>query len=259
MNLTTLRYEVRNHVAYVTFSNPDKLNSITEERLNDLNAVMDSVESDATIRALTITGEGRAFCVGDDLDLLKHMFADLDYFEGFLRRFGAVLSRLEQLEVPVIAAINGLARAGGFEISLSCDLVLIADDAKYGDVHLTFSVLPGGGASQRLPRRIGEQRAKELIWSGKWLNGPEAVEYGLALKSVPAEQLAAETEKLLDGLRDKPREALGIVKRTIHRARYLPISEGVNVEIEEFMNYTRNLPYAIDGFKASVAAVRGGK
>ena len=242
MSLKTLSYEVRDTVAYVTFTTPKRLNSITEERLEDLNAVMDSVESDTTIHAMTITGQGRAFCVGDDLDLLKRAFNDLDYFESFLRRFNEALLRLERLEIPVVAVVNGIARAGGFELALACDLILIADEARFGDNHTHVGVMPGGGATQRLPRRIGAQAAKELIWSARWLSGPQAVACGLAFKSVPLEKLYDECEAVLAGFRDKPRAVLSVVKKTIQAGEGLSLDDGIDLEIRTFIDYTRNEP-----------------
>ena len=242
LTLNTLSYEVRDRVAYVTFTTPDRLNSITEERLDDLNAVMDSVESDTTIHAMTITGQGRAFCVGDDLDLLKRAFDELDYFEDFLRRFNDALLRLEKLEVPVVAVVNGIARAGGFELALACDLILIADEAQFGDNHTHVGVMPGGGATQRLPRRIGAQAAKELIWSARWLSGSQSAACGLAFKSVPLEKLYHECEVLLAGFRDKPRAVLSVVKKTIQAGEGLSLEDGIDLEIRTFIDYTRNEP-----------------
>lgn len=242
MSFTTLNYEVRDRVAYVTFATPDRLNSITEERLADLNAVMDSVESDHTLHAMTITGQGRAFCVGDDRDLLKRAFDDLAYFEDFLGQFRDVLFRVERLEIPVVAVVNGIARAGGFETALACDLILIADEAQIGDHHTHVGVMPGGGATQRLPRRIGVQAAKELIWSARWLTGSEAAACGLAFKSVPLARLSDETEALLAGFRDKPRAVLSAVKRTIQAGESLSIEDGINLEIRNFMEHTKNEP-----------------
>lgn len=252
MNLKTLKYDVRDKVAYVTFTTPDRLNSITEERLDDLDTVMDVVESDMTIHAMTITGQGRAFCVGDDLDLLKRAFEDLDYFESFLRRFNDVLFRLERLEVPVVAVVNGLARAGGFELSLACDLILIADEAKFGDNHTHVGVMPGGGATQRLPRRIGAQAAKELIWSARWLSGSEAAACGLAFKSVPLAKLNEECEALLEHFRDKPRAVLSVVKKTVQGGEGLSLEDGVNLEIRTFIDYTRNEPQVTEMAWASI-------
>jgi enoyl-CoA hydratase/carnithine racemase len=252
MNLKTLKYDVRDKVGYITFTTPDRLNSITEERLEDLDAVIDSVESDSTLHAMTITGEGRAFCVGDDLGVLKRAFEDLDYFESFLRRFNDVLLRLERLEIPVVAVVNGIARAGGFELALCCDLILIADEAKIGDNHTQVGVMPGGGATQRLPRRIGAQAAKELIWSARWLTGTEAAACGLALKSVPLARLYDECEALLAGFRDKPRTVLSVVKRMIQAGERLSIADGIDLEIRTFIDHTRNEPQVREMFWASL-------
>jgi len=252
MKFKTLNYEIRDRVAYVTFATPERLNSITEERLRELDTVLDAVESDQTLHAMTITGEGRAFCVGDDLDFLKQAFEDLDFFEKFLRHFNDVLLRIERLEIPVIAVVNGIARAGGFETAISCDLILIADEAQIGDHHTHVGVMPGGGATQRLPRRIGIQAAKDLIWSARWLTGTEAAACGLALKSVPLERLKDETEALLTEYRNKPRAVLSVVKRMIHEGQSLSIEEGIDLEIRTFMEHTRNEPVVREMFWASM-------
>ncbi len=110
--------------------------------------------------------------------------------------------------------------------------------------------MPGGGATQRLPRRIGAQRAKELIWSARWMTGTEAAECGLAFKSVPLADLAQETEALLAGFRDKPRAVLAAVKRTMRDGATLDIEDGIDLEIRNFIEYTRNEPYALERFWA---------
>lgn len=255
MTFKTLSCAVRDKVAYVTFTTADRLNSITEERLDDLNAVMDLAESDTTIHAMTITGQGRAFCVGDDRDLLKRAFDDLAYFEDFLRRFNDVLLRLERLEIPVVAVVNGLARAGGFELTLACDIILIADEAKFGDNHTHVGVMPGGGATQRLPRRIGTQAAKELIWSARWLSGTEAAACGLAFKSVPLENLYDECEALLAGFRDKPRAVLSVVKKTMQAGEGLRIEDGIELEIRAFIDHTINEPRVTELASASLKSL----
>jgi enoyl-CoA hydratase/carnithine racemase len=252
MTLKTLSYEVRERVAYITFTTPKRLNSISESRLTDLEEVMDRLESDSSLHAVTITGEGRAFCVGLDLDLLKQAFEDMAYFGSIVRRLNEIILRLEQLDVPVVAVVNGFARAGGFEIALGCDLILMANEAKIGDNHTHVGVMPGGGSTQRLPRRIGAQAAKDLIWSARWLSGPEAVACGLALRSVPLERLAEETETLLAQFRDKPRAVLSVVKKTIQGGEGLSIRDGVELEIRNFLDYMGNQPYPREMFWASI-------
>lgn len=247
----SLNFEVRGKVAYVTFSTPERLNSISEDRLADLAAVMDALESDDSLLAVVFTGLGKAFCVGLDKDLLVKAFADMSYFASVVRRLNDIINRIEELPFPTIAAVNGYARAGGIEIALACDLLLMSDSAKIGDNHTHYGVMPGGGSTQRLPRKIGEQRAKELIWTARWLSASEAVDYGLALKSLPGERLMEEVETFLEDFRDKPRAVLEVVKRTMHAGRDLPIAEAIEVEIAAFTHYMGDLPYAREGFQAS--------
>lgn len=249
----TLDYVVRDCVAYVTFSTPERLNSITEQRMADLEAAVAAVRADESLRALVLSGSGRAFCVGLDLDLLREAFQDISVFERQVRRLNAILLDLEALPVATIAAVNGIARAGGFEMALACDLLIIADEAKIGDNHTHVGVMPGGGSTQRLPRRIGEQRAKELIWSARWLSGQEAAAIGLAFRSVPLSQLGEAIETVLVELRRRPRATIAVVKRAIHAGRDIELVDGIELEIRAFVEYMGALPYAREGFEASLA------
>ncbi len=254
MSYETLTYEVKQKVAYVTFNTPDQLNSITEQRMTELEAVMAELKRDAQVNAAVLTGSGKAFCVGLDLELLKKAFEDIDYFGGVIKRLNAILFDIERLPIPVIAAVNGFARAGGFEIALACDIMLIAEEAKIGDNHSHVHVMPGGGSTQRLPRRIGAQRAKELIWTARWLTGREAVDYGLALRAVPRDQLQAAVEELVAQLRDKVRPCLAVIKDTMREGAPLPIEDAVAVEMRNFVRYMGDEPYAREGFWESLKA-----
>lgn len=249
----SLIVDVRDRVAYVEFSTPEKLNSISEQRITDLENVVAHVKADESIRALTLTGSGRGFCVGLDLDLLRKAFADLKYFETVVRRLQRVLLDLEALPVPVIAAVNGITRAGGFETILACDFIVVADEAKIGDRHTHLGLLPGGGCSPRLPRLVGEQRAKAILMLARWMNGPEAVSMGLALRSVPLAQLPAAVEDLLSEFRHRPRECIRGIKRALQAARTLGIEQAVEFEIQTFVDYLTRFPYGREGYEASLA------
>lgn len=248
----SLRFEIRDDVAYVTFATPERLNSIDETRLAELSDVVSALEADKALKAAVFTGRGKAFCVGLDKDLLVRAFDDMPYFVDVVRRLNGIFNRIEELPYPTIAAVNGFARAGGIELALVCDLIIMSDEAKIGDNHTHYGVMPGGGSTQRLPRRIGEQRAKEIIWTARWLSAEEAVACGLALRAVPHGNLSAEVEGFLTDLRDKPRAVLEVVKRTIHGGRGLPIREAIDVEIDAFAHYMSELPFAREGFKASM-------
>jgi len=254
----SLIFEIRDRVAYVTFSTPERLNSVDERRLGDLDDVVTALEGNDELVAAVFTGQGKAFCVGLDKDLLKRAFGDMDYFGDVIRRYNDILNRIEELPMPTLAVVNGYARAGGIELALACDIIIISDSALIGDNHTHYGVMPGGGSTQRLPRRVGEQRAKELIWSARWLNADEAVDCGLALMSAPADSLAENVEEFLASFRDKPRAVLEVVKRTIHGGRDLPVRDGVEVEIAAFKHYMGELPYAREGFAASMENRRPG-
>ena len=209
------------------------------------------MQSDEGVRTLVIRGEGKAFSVGLDADLLDHAFDDLEYFEHMLTRVAAICLSLEALDVPVIAAVNGIARAGGFELALACDLIVMSDEARIGDVHTTFGVVPGGGSSVRLPHWVGVPRARELVYSGRWLSGQEALAIGLAQRSVPAEEFDRAVETLAASFTDKSRRALAACKRQINGGLGLDTPSGVEHERHEFIRYLRE-PHsdAIEGFRA---------
>lgn len=249
---STITYEVNERVAYVTFNTPKSLNSITEQRLEDLEKAVAAVREDQNVRALVITGNGRAFCVGLDLDFLKRAFYDIQLFERTIRRLGKILLDFEDLPVPVIAAVNGLARAGGFEIALAADLMLIAEEAQIGDHHTHVGVMPGGACLHRLRERVGEQRAKDIVWNARWLNGKEAVACGLALQTVPLAELPAAIEELVKDLRHRPRECLGAIKSMLHAGRYADRKAAAEMEIQNFTRYMGTLPFGREGYEASL-------
>ena len=250
MNFTSLIYEELDRIAIVTFDTPKRLNAISEARLDELEAVLTRLESSSEMSALILTGgEGKAFCVGLDLELLDRAFSDLNYFEQVVRRVDGIITRLEALPIPTIAAINGITRAGGFEFSMGCDFVLIADDAQYGDAHTDSGVLPAA-ATLRLARRVGPQRAKEMIWTSRWYVGAEAVAAGLALKSVPRAQLRAEAIAFAKTITDKPAAVIAASKRVFQKGADMPLPDGIEMELQNFMHYLRTERYGREGYTA---------
>ena len=249
MSFTTLRLEKSEGVATATFSLPGTLNAITEARLADLEALLSDLESDSFTRALIVTGEGRGFCVGLDLDLLDRAFADISYFESVVRRLAAIIERIEALPIPTIAAVNGYARAGGFELCLGMDFMIIADTARIGDAHTDAGVVPAC-VTLRLRRRIGQQRAKELILSARWLDGHEAVDYGLALQCVPAADLLVRATAFAHRFTDKPRATVAAMKRIFVEGEGLSVKDGTALELRSFVDYMSKEPYGREGYRA---------
>lgn len=249
-SLNAMQLEVRDRVAYLTFTRPDSLNSITPQFTEDFETVLTYLEADVDCRALVLTGTGKAFCVGQDIAIIQRGFSELPFFEAVVRRLHNILFRLEALTLPTIAAVNGYARAGGWEILLCCDFVLVAREAKVGDAHSTYAVAPGGGASQRLPRIVGMQRAKELIWTGRWMSAEEMVSYGLALSAPALADLPAAVEDLLTGIRDKPRKLLAVTKQMLRLGQDVTVQEGIEIEFKLFFEYMRDSPDPVEGVRA---------
>jgi enoyl-CoA hydratase/carnithine racemase len=243
--------DVRDRIAYCTLNRPGASNAIDESMLSGLARAAASVAKDEDVKALVIEGAGAAFCIGLDIGLLGRAFDDHPYFRDVLGRFKRVLLDIEALPVPVVASVNGTARAGGFELMLACDLVLVAGDARVADHHLAFGIVPGGGATQRAPRKIGDQRARELIYSARWLTGDEAVDAGLALRAVPRARLDDAVEELVSSFRARSRAALAATKAAMNEGASLPLDRALDVELEHFMRFLAR-PGSDEGYRAYV-------
>jgi enoyl-CoA hydratase/carnithine racemase len=249
MAFSTLTYEVADRIGVMTFTKPEILNSLTEARFAEIEAVLDLVEADRDLGAFIITAIGKAFCVGLDLDLLDRAFDDIPYFEKVVRRLSVIIARIEALEIPTIAAVNGYARAGGFEMTLGCDFLIIADEASIGDAHTDSGVVPAC-VTLRLKRRVGDQRAKEVMWTARWYKGPEAVAIGLALKSVPLASLLDEARAFAATMTDKPRPAIAVLKQILIEGAQLSVADGTEMELGKFVDYMSSQPYGREGYRA---------
>lgn len=252
MEYTNIKLEKENRVATIRLNRPDALNALSPELITELTSAVTDAGEDQSIKALVIRGEGRAFCAGADLTYFQTTFAQPALLPPYLAQITDLLHRIETLPFPAIAVVHGFALAGGLELMMACDMTLVADDARIGDQHVNFGLMPGGGSTQRLPQRVGLQRAMELLTTGRWISGPEAVEWGLALRSVPAEGLDDELETILAPLRTKSREGLDLIKATTLRGMGLSIEDGVALEAHAFSVYMTTSPHPAEGIKAFI-------
>ena len=250
MEYTNIKLEKENRVATIRLNRPDALNALSPEMLGELSSGVAEAGVDESIKALVIRGEGRAFCAGADLTYFHTTLDDTSLLPGYMAQISETLRRIEELPIPAIAVVHGFALAGGLELMMACDMTIAADDARLGDQHVNFGLMPGGGSTQRLPRRVGLQRAMELLTTGRWISGTEAVEWGLALRSVPADGLDEELEKLLEPLRTKSREGLSLIKSVTLRGMSLPINDGVALESHAFAQYLTTSRHPSEGLRA---------
>ena len=250
MEYNNIILEKENSVATIRLNRPDALNALSPELLDEFSSAVSEVEKDDGIKALVVRGEGRAFCSGADLTFFESAFNAPEQLNAFFANINGCLFQLEDLPVPVIALVHGFALAGGLEVMLACDMAIAAEDARIGDQHVNFGLMPGGGSTQRLPRRIGMQRAMELLTTGRWLSGTEAVDCGLVLRAVPADELDQQLLEVLAPLRTKSRPGLGWIKSVARRGWDLPLRDGVALESLAFAQYVATSSHPSEGVQA---------
>ena len=156
---------------------------------------------------------------------------------------------LEALPIPTIAAINGFARAGGFELACGCDFIVIGENAKIGDAHTDAGVVPAQ-VTLRLRRRVGAQRAKEILWTARWLTAREAVDIGLALHAFPDASLLQDTIAFARTMTDKPAAAIASLKRILVEGEDMSLAEGTELELKYFTEYMSTQPHGREGYYA---------
>ncbi len=250
MEYSNIQLEKENSVATLRLNRPDALNALSLELLEEFSDAVAGVADDEAVKALVVRGAGRAFCAGADLLYFDAAFDDLARLNPYVELLNRCFLQLESLPVPALAVVQGFALAGGLELAMACDMVIAAEDARLGDQHANFGLMPGGGSTQRLPRRVGMQRAMELLTTGRWLSGVEAVEWGLALRAVPADRLDDELESILSQLRPKSRTGLGWIKSVTQRGQDLSLRDGVALESSAFVQYFATSPHPQQGIQA---------
>lgn len=234
MTTDPVRLEVNDRVAEVVLNRPEKLNAIDQDVLEALERCLDQIEADSEARVILVRGEGRAFCAGADLGTVAGKVAEPAVLEAFMVRWHRVFGRLADSPVPSIAAVHGFAFAGGFELLQTCDFVVAADDARLADQHANYGLFPGGGGTQRLPRLIGERRAKWLLLSGEPIDPAEAKVAGLVNEVCPADQLLERARAMAGTLAQKSPVGMGLLKRAV-RMGLAAGDFGASMEVEQVL------------------------
>lgn len=222
MSYETIIFEKKEAVAKITLNRPEVMNAMNDVMFREIGQALEDSEEDNNIRVVVITGNGRAFCSGVDLKFAREKLTSQKAKEDFYRLGNRVkMRRMEEMSKPVIAAVNGFALAGGFEIVLACDLAIAAEDATIGDQHMNYGLFGAGGSPYRLPLLVGIRKAKELIFTGKWISGKEAERIGLVNRAVPADQLESAVDEMVAQLADKSPVAMRISKAYINRTAFI--------------------------------------
>jgi enoyl-CoA hydratase/carnithine racemase len=218
-------------IGRITLSRPEAMNAITVDLGRALADAITGLACEPDVRVILIRGAGGNFCVGGDFREVERLRAQgPSALQPLFDNFAEACDSIARVEIPVVAAVEGYAMAGGFELTLAADIALVRDDAVLADNHVKFGQIPGGGSSQRLPRLVGRQRALGLILSGSRLSGLDAVAWGLAFRSFPAADFDAGVAGFTATLAGRPRAAVTGIKRLVYAGLALPLAEGLALE-----------------------------
>jgi enoyl-CoA hydratase len=213
---------------------PEKLNALNREVLAELGRVARALSEDPEVRVLLLTGSGdRAFAAGADIAEMYEQ--DRDGIRALMELGKEAVSALEEAPQPVLAVVNGFALGGGCELALACDLVCAAESVQFGQPEVDLGVLPGWGGTQRLERRVGYGRARDMVLTGRRVPAAEALAWGLCDRVFPADRLRDEATALARALAGKDAQSLAACKRALRARALLSPAEGLAVETELFV------------------------
>ena len=231
--LENVLYEKKDGIAYVTLNRPKVLNALNQRTWQDLRAAFEDARDDATVRGVILTGAGdKAFIAGADISEIAHITA-VDAERS--SRYGQdVLTLVEHLGKPVIAAVNGFALGGGCETAMACTIRVASEHARFGQPEVSLGIIPGGGGTQRLPRLVGKGRALQLILSGAMITAQEAYRIGLVNEVVPATDLIPRAEAILKQIFANAPIAIRFSLEAVNRGLETSQAEGMALEASLF-------------------------
>lgn len=226
-----LRLERRGPVALITLDRPKALNALCDALTIELTRALDATEADDTIGAVVLKGSAKAFAAGADIaEMRPKSFSDV-YLEDFIT---SSWERASTTRKPIIAAVAGYALGGGAELAMSCDLIIAADSAKFGQPEITLGILPGAGGTQRLARAVGKSKAMDMVLTGRTIDAEEAERIGLVARVVPASTVIDEAVDAATKIAGFSRTAVLMAKESVNRAFETTLAEGLRFERRMF-------------------------
>lgn len=225
----TIVLNKENGVGYITLNRPDKFNSFNREMALAFHQALDDCNADENIRAIYITGEGKAFCAGQDL--AEAIDPNGPELEQIVREhYNPIITRLRSIEKPIVAAVNGVAAGAGANIALACDIVLATKSASFIQAFSKIALIPDSAGTFFLPRLVGMQRALALTMLGDKVSADDAVSMGMIYKSFPDESFAEESKKIAQTLAQMPTKGLGLTKRLLNESYNNNLAEQLEME-----------------------------
>jgi enoyl-CoA hydratase/carnithine racemase len=230
--MSVVQHAIADGIGRITLNRPERMNAITTELAHQLEHALTELSSQPAVNVIVIRGAGKNFCAGGDVAEVEHLrSAGPEPLRAVFDAFRRACDAIATVEVPVIAAVEGVAMAGGFELMQAADIVIVSDDAKIADNHINFGMIPGGGSTQRLARLVGHQLALGLLLSGDRLSGLDAVRLGLAYCSYPQDDFDESVNRFVAQLAGRDRAAVMAIKRLVGGTRQRSLPQGLDDEI----------------------------
>jgi enoyl-CoA hydratase len=219
--------ETRGRVGLVTLNRPKQLNALNDALMNELGGALEAFDADDAIGAIVITGNAKAFAAGADIGAMASWSYMDVYRSDYITRNWETLRSVRK---PVIAAVGGFALGGGCELAMMCDIVIAADDARFGQPEIRLGIIPGAGGTQRLPRAVGKAKAMDMILTARMMNADEAERSGLVSRVVPAASLVDDAVAIAAGICEFSLPSVMMAKEAVNRAYEGTLADGVHFE-----------------------------
>jgi 2-(1,2-epoxy-1,2-dihydrophenyl)acetyl-CoA isomerase len=247
-NFKTLLYRVENGVATISLNRPEVYNALNDEITFEIQDALKAVAKDENVRVVVLTGEGKAFCSGQDLKASSTQ-EKRSFLDSLHKRYNPIIRAVRNLPKPVICRLNGVAAGAGCSLALACDLVVASEDATLIEVFINIGLVPDSGSSFFLPRLVGTAKAFELCTMGTRVKAKEAVEIGLITKAVAADQLDAAVKQYTDYYATAPTKAIAMIKKMLSKSATSTLDEMLDYEA-----YCQEIAGSSEDYKEGVKA-----
>jgi enoyl-CoA hydratase len=232
MNYETVLFEKENGIGIITLNRPDRMNALSRQLKEEVWSLFESWEGDDEVKVIIVTGGEKVFSAGADIKERSTVQVTQAQIYSAQKKSQEFYTRIEQFEKPVIAAVSGVALGGGCELALVCDLRIASETARFGLPEVKLGSMPSAGGTQRLPRLIGATRAKEMLFSGEFVEAREAYRIGLVTKVVPTERLMQEAREWALKLAERPPLSIKYIKRAVQVGLQLDLQSGLDYEAQ---------------------------
>jgi enoyl-CoA hydratase/carnithine racemase len=248
LHVSVVQHAIADGIGHITLNRPEHMNAVTTELAGQLEDALIQMSADPRVNVIVIRGSGGNFCAGGDIaEVGRLRSAGPESLRTLFDAFRRACDVIATVEVPVVAAVEGVAMAGGVELMQVADIVLVSDDAKIADSHINFGMIPGGGSTQRLPRLVGRQVALGLLLSGDRLSGLDAVRLGLAYRSFAPDDFEAGVRDFVAQLAARDRAAVTTIKKLVGGAQHKSLAQGLDDEIVAVVEHITE--HGVDEFR----------